>query len=232
MKVKISMFVIAIIISVTHILQAQNESDTIQNCKVLKENISLIYKGGCKDGLAHGNGIAVGIDKYDGKFKKGLPHGFGIYTKPTGEKFVGYFKEGNKHGKGKYSFLFNGRDSTINGFWKNDSLIKIIIPPYYKVDKNINVTRYSIQKMSNGDRVMFSFLQNGVQNTTITSFHLNSSKGTPITIGSKQGFENIEFPVTFRVTYITLNSLRTTTQRVEFEVTINQPGDWVVTLHN
>ncbi len=226
------MLAVAIILTTTHILQAQNEPDTTQKCRVLIDNISVLYKGGCKDGLAHGNGIAVGVDKYDGKFKKGLPHGFGTYTKPTGERFDGYFKEGKKHGKGKYSFRFNGRDSTFNGYWKNDSLIKIIIPPNYKVDKNINVTRYSVQKMSNENRVMFSFLQNGVQNTTISNFHLNSSKGTPVTIGSKQGFENIEFPVTCRVTYITFNSLRTTTLRVEFEVTINQPGDWVVTLHN
>ena len=44
-------------------------------CKVLMEEISDWYQGDCKDGVAHGNGIAKGIDRYEGKFKKGLPNG-------------------------------------------------------------------------------------------------------------------------------------------------------------
>lgn len=226
MKLHDFIFTTSIILTSTLILSAQ------ENCKVLKEEISGKYEGNCKNGLAHGNGLAIGKDIYHGKFKKGLPHGYGTYTWLTGEKYVGYFKEGKRNGKGNYSFSNHGKDSTYNGMWKNDSLTKIILPPKYKIEKNINVTRYSIQRMSTGNRVLFLFLQNGVANTTITNFHLISTKGTNTSLGEKQGFENIQFPVTCKVTYLTLSSSRVATLRVEFEVTINEPGDWVITLHN
>lgn len=208
-------------------LQAQEST-----CKVLDKRISEHYKGRCKNGLAHGNGVAIGVDKYDGKFKKGLPYGFGIYTQFNGGKYTGYFKEGKKHGKGTFTFKFQGRDSTYNGIWKSDSLVKVILPPKYKIEKNINVTRYSVQRMTSGNRILFQFLQNGTQNRSITNFHLIANKGTYLKFGDREGYENIDFPVTCKATYITRSPSGTTTLRVEFEITINQPGDWLITIHN
>ena len=45
------------------------------DCKATKAEISGTYVGGCKKGLVHGNGIAQGIDRYEGQFIKGLPSG-------------------------------------------------------------------------------------------------------------------------------------------------------------
>jgi len=45
------------------------------DCKVLIPEISGQYVGKCKKGLAHGKGLAIGIDRYEGSFKKGYPEG-------------------------------------------------------------------------------------------------------------------------------------------------------------
>ena len=48
-----------------------------ENCKVLMADIEGEYIGGCKDGLAEGKGLSKGKHRYEGDFKKGLPHGNG-----------------------------------------------------------------------------------------------------------------------------------------------------------
>ena len=48
-------------------------------CKVMDSNIGVTYKGECKDGYAHGFGVAKGRDTYTGNFKDGLTHGQGKY---------------------------------------------------------------------------------------------------------------------------------------------------------
>ncbi len=46
--------------------QAQNAG-----CKVRDQDIAAIYKGACKDGLAHGQGLAKGRDTFEGEFREG-----------------------------------------------------------------------------------------------------------------------------------------------------------------
>lgn len=55
-----------------------------EKCKVLSPAISDTYEGKCKGGFANGKGIAVGTDRYDGQFSKGLPHGVGTYSWANG----------------------------------------------------------------------------------------------------------------------------------------------------
>ena len=59
--------------------------------KVLLNEISGSYKGGCRDGLAEGKGNAEGEDRYSGEFKAGLPDGKGKYTYKNGNVYNGYF---------------------------------------------------------------------------------------------------------------------------------------------
>lgn len=87
-------------------------------CKILKPEIAASYSGDCKKGLANGNGIATGKDKYEGKFKDGLPQGNGTYEYANGDKYEGDFKDGMRSGNGKFTFKFLGRDSTYLGMWK------------------------------------------------------------------------------------------------------------------
>ncbi len=202
------------------------------NCKVLKPEISTSYSGDCKKGLASGKGIAAGIDKYEGKFKEGLPHGAGIYRYANGDIYEGDFKEGKKNGNGKFTFKFLGKDSTYTGIWKEDQLVRQVVPPPYIIDQTSNIQRYSVRKTSAGNRVMFSFIQNGKTNLSITGLSFAGTAGSPLTIGQETGFDNIQFPFHCKVSYTSSNSFQSTTFAVIFEIQINEPGQWQVTLYN
>lgn len=79
---------------------------------------------------------------------------------------------------------------------------------------------------------MFSFMQNGANNRSVTGLLFAESSGTLLSIGQDQGFDNIQFPFNCKVTYITLNSFRVVSENVIFEIQINEPGHWMITLFN
>jgi hypothetical protein len=205
-----------------------------ENCKVLKPAIAGNYSGNCKKGFASGNGIAIGTDKYVGEFLKGLPDGKGIYTWATGESYRGEWKGGKRSGEGEYTFLKNGKDSTIYGTWLDDKYIgpiERILKP--RIISKTGLDRYTIQESSNNkNRVLFDIYQNGARNTGISNFMSSSSSGYDTNIGLSAGYDEVTFPVTIKVTYTTMNKLKTASYFVEFEVEIYEPGDWRVSLHN
>ncbi|MFY9151621.1 MAG: hypothetical protein WAO52_06395 [Prolixibacteraceae bacterium] len=203
-----------------------------QNCKVLKPEIAAKYTGECKKGLANGKGIAEGTDLYDGKFKNGLPHGKGLYRYANGEIYEGDFKNGMKDGNGKFSFKYLGKDSSYSAVWKEGHFIKKITPPPYQIIQSLYVARSTVMKVGEGNRIMFTFMQNGTDNYSITDLSFAGNAGTSLNIGRDQGYDNISFPFTCKVMYVTSNSLRTASYRCVFEVQINQPGQWQVTLYN
>ncbi|BBE16416.1 phosphatidylinositol-4-phosphate 5-kinase [Aquipluma nitroreducens] len=202
------------------------------NCKVLKPEIATSYSGECKKGLANGNGTAVGTDKYEGKFKDGLPQGNGTYHYANGDVYIGDFKEGMRSGNGKFTFKFLGKDSTYMGMWKEDKLVKKIVPAAYLVSQKQNLQRYTVQKIKTGNRVVFSFMQNGGNNRSLTGLLFTESSGTLINLGQDQGFDNVQFPFNCKVSYSTLNSFRSSNTDVIFDIQINEPGQWVITLFN
>jgi len=227
MKPKHLLTTFSLLISLTHISYSQSE-----NCKVLKPEIATSYSGECKKGLANGNGIAVGTDKYEGKFKDGLPQGNGTYRYANGDVYEGDFKLGMRSGNGKFTFKFLGRDSTYMGMWKEDQLVKKIVPPAYLISQKLNLQRYTVTKIKPGSRVMFSFMQNGANNRSVTGLSFAESSGTLLSIGQDQGFDNIQFPFNCKVTYNTLNSFRSASTNIIFEIQINEPGQWMITLFN
>jgi len=72
------------------------------DCKVVDPELQGYYKGGCRNGLAHGKGYARGTAEYEGGFRKGLKHGQGVKTWPWGDRYEGEFVADRKHGKGMY----------------------------------------------------------------------------------------------------------------------------------
>lgn len=92
-----------------------------QQCSVETKNLIGTYTGECKKGKANGNGIAIGIDTYEGEFKSGLPDGKGKYTWNNKDVFIGKYTKGLREGKGTMIFKKeNAQDSVVEGFWKKD----------------------------------------------------------------------------------------------------------------
>lgn len=203
-----------------------------EQCKVLKQEIAEKYVGKCKNGLAHGKGIAEGKDKYEGEFKNGLPQGLGKYTWSTGEVYEGRWKEGKREGEGKYYYKKNGIDSVKYGVWGKDIFIKKIVPSPYKVIRSTSVSRYTIRRIGEGERVLVAMMQMGNPNLTVTNLMFSPSSGNAFSLGSKQGYQNVTFPFSLKISYTTLNLLQTSSYPVEFEVEIKVAGDWEITLVN
>jgi hypothetical protein len=65
-----------------------------QACAVSIPLQSAHYSGGCQNGKAHGHGLAIGKDIYEGEFANGLPHGQGTYTWLDKNCFTGQFING------------------------------------------------------------------------------------------------------------------------------------------
>jgi hypothetical protein len=200
-------------------------------CKVLKPEISGKYMGKCKNGLADGKGLAEGTDKYEGKFAKGLPNGTGKYTWATGEVYEGSWKNGKRDGQGKYTYKTNGVETVDFGLWKDDEFIKKIVPAGYTVFRSTSITRYLVKNLGQGNRVLFTLMQNG-NNTQTSNLNLFSTSGNSFSIGSKIGYENIDFPCTLKLSYSCPNKLKTAFISVEFEIGIKEPGNWEITINN
>jgi len=61
---------------------------------------------------------------------------------------------------------------------------------------------------------------------------ISSTSGVETKLGSLIGYEFIEFPVTIKVNYETLNKFKSAIYQVIFEFEITEPGHWRVEIHN
>jgi len=77
---------------------------SVADCKVIDPELQGTYEGGCKNGLAHGMGVAKGEAEYEGEFTKGLKDGQGVKTWSWGDRYEGGFKDDRRHGKGVYTW--------------------------------------------------------------------------------------------------------------------------------
>ncbi|MEN8229313.1 MAG: hypothetical protein ABFS38_14235 [Bacteroidota bacterium] len=209
------------------IIYAQNE------CKVLIPEISGSYTGGCKKGLAHGKGSAVGIDSYEGRFSKGFPNGSGTYRWADGAVYEGEWSKGVRDGKGSMSYPTDGLDSIVTGIWKDDTYLgKELIPPY-QITMSRGVIRSSIRKineMGTGFRVAIYLA--GKFNNDVEDFTMVCDSGEEYTSGRFIAIQNAILPYSVSIKYRTWNALHTSQSEVVFEFTINDPGTYEVSLTN
>lgn len=215
-----------VLLFVSTVLMAQTD------CKVLVENLSESYVGKCKNGLAHGKGLARGIDTYKGKFREGYPDGKGTYTYADGSIHIGDFKKGRRDGKGKYSFMADGKEMLQEGYWKDDSYVGPVKPKAYKIKMKRNIDRYTVSRVGEGDDIRIFLKQNGRNNSSVTDMMITASSGDEMTVASNFGYKNVEFPFTIVLRYQTANKIRTASMEVLFELEIIEPGNWNVTIHN
>jgi hypothetical protein len=217
------LFLIVVLIFGNYVYAQQSD------CKVTIADISGSYSGGCKNGLAHGKGVAQGTDRYEGQFIKGMPDGKGIYKWANGTYFEGQWKNGMKEGFGKMVY----RDSVVTGYWKGDKYQgKKLIPPF-KITNSRSVSRSTITKsvdVANGVRIRI--LQGGSDNTTIEDFSLSYDSGNEYRMTNIYGIQNTSLPLDVKITYRTWNQLHTAQYEVLFEFTIYDPGTWEVVISN
>lgn len=81
---------------------AASAAQQAPSCRVLDAELAQSYQGGCKNGLAHGQGVAVGLARYEGQFRKGMKFGQGVKTWPWGDRYEGGFVDDRKEGLGVY----------------------------------------------------------------------------------------------------------------------------------
>ncbi len=199
-------------------------------CKVLVPALSGDYDGDCKKGLAHGKGIATGIDRYEGRFVKGYPQGKGKYEWSTGESYEGDWKKGKRDGIGTYYFKYHGRDTVFAGKWEQDNYIG---PDYErpKITQKLNVDRVNFNRLGDGEKVEMIVYQGGSPASEVYSFTVVGSSGTEYSVGKTVGFTGVIFPFNCRVTFGTLNAFRTQSFNCVVDYEINEPGSWQVKIY-
>jgi len=202
-----------------------------EDCKVLIPELQGEYEGKCKKGLAHGKGVARGIDTYEGNFREGLPNRKGRYEWNTGEIYDGEWKKGVRNGEGKYMYKKNNRDTTIAGLWEEDRYIGPV-PEKPKVIRKFNLDRVSFYRQGDGAKVEITFYQGGNMVSNLGNFMMVGSSGTEYSVGKAVGFDNVNFPFTCNINYSIQNYFRTQVFNCDLEFEINQPGHWIVKVHN
>lgn len=204
------------------------QENSISDCKVLLESISENYQGDCKDGLAHGKGIAKGTDVYEGKFKKGLPQGNGTYTWANGDYYIGNWKEGKRDGKGEQFTIASG--DKIKGIWADGEFVKEIKDPDYKIVMTRGVTDVSITEVigSVPGTIEFVFFRDGIARSAVDELTLEGTSGTLQLSTAYKEFNNVEFPFEGIVNFTAPNRFTMATAECSVKFIINKPGNWKV----
>lgn len=201
------------------------------DCKVLIHEISGQYIGKCKKGLAHGKGLAIGIDRYDGSFKNGFPEGKGVYTWVNGEIYDGEWKQGKRNGIGDFTYVQDGKAAFLSGIWEDDRYVGPV-PEKPKVLTSIGIERFSFQRQGDGNQITINLFINGSINSGVEDYSIITSSGTPFRSGNAIGVQSITFPLTCKVSYYSWNKMHTSKVYSRFEFHIDQEGRWFLNLHN
>ena len=195
-------------------------------CKVLLPALAGSYEGGCRKGLADGDGVAAGTDIYKGSFRKGLPDGEGTYV------YAGQWKKGMRDGYGTFTYPVNEMDSIQAGYWRADVYIgKEQVTPYV-IQHKIGVTRASFLKQGTGDSfVSFKFARSGSTTYDIDGLIMQGSSGEESITTAFTGFQHTSFPFEGKIQFQAPNLLNFSTYNYEMRFVINEPGDWIITIY-
>lgn len=211
------------------------------DCKVLTPELQGQYNGECKKGLADGEGAAKGTDTYQGTFKKGYPHGFGVYTYSNGSVYVGALKKGIRDGYGLLNDMSSGDKVMYYGLWVAGKLvIANDARGLYRVNffKGATMIIPSVVRGTEyQNQIFLEFTEKGQPTKTATIVDYDISSGEFVdnldrTYNREIQFDNIaKFPVTLRLKYI-YKQADWRNQDCEFEVTLFTPGVWTIKLEH
>jgi hypothetical protein len=211
------------------------------DCKVMVPELQGQYNGECKKGLADGEGSAKGTDTYTGTFRKGYPHGYGVYFYSDGSSYIGTFKKGLRDGYGLLNDMSSGTRVMHYGLWVSD---KLAIPNdargLYRVNSFKGVTMVIPEVVRGNEfqnQIFLEFTEKGVPTKTATILDYKISSGEFIdnedrTYNREIQFDNItEFPVTLELKYL-YKQVDWRNQDCEFNVTLFAPGVWTIKLEH
>ncbi|WP_321307138.1 hypothetical protein [Marinifilum fragile] len=164
--------------------------------KVLMPAIGTKYEGEVKKGLAHGDGKAWGeSDFYVGKFRKGYPHGKGVYTWGNGNVYKGEFSKGKMSGQGELAIKRKALpDSVQVGYFKENKYIGKYKEPY-RVTSEQGIRKVEFQKNAgNINQVSIMVYADGKELNS--SLSIRDPKNTMIeNIGGNMTLTNVVFPI-------------------------------------
>ncbi len=198
-----------------------------KQCKVLLEGISETYEGGCRAGLAHGQGVAAGVDRYEGRFRRGLPHGQGTYFWANGDLYQGQWINGERHGEGSFFYSEGEESRELTGRWQNDEFVGERRQTPYTTGHIMNLKRYNLNRTDDGNMVLVTYYTHNRITSPPRDYIFQINSGSSIRVGQSAGFENVIFPAIITITYTHEGLVR-----VRFEATINEPGVWEIKLYN
>ncbi len=183
------------------------------------------YSGECRKGLADGKGEAIGVDHYIGWFKKGVPHGQGIYEWSTGEKHEGFWKNGLRQGAGTYYFFTKtGKDTLISGKWVKDEYVEEKTnDPDYKVTNKRSINRVSFIRQGEGNEIRVKIFSKGSE-TMPDDLMILGDSGNTRTEGRSRIFEGISFPFEGRITFTGISAIGTSTTDCLLDFKVYKPG--------
>lgn len=190
------------------------------DCLVKLPELFGSYEGDCKRGKADGTGTANGTDQYTGEWRKGYPHGEGVYTHANGNVYTGDFKNGEREGKGT---LTHG-DSTIqDGYWAGNLYMGTEKNPYDWLRPPNSMAGINVRKVNHtGNRMMVSPTLNGSPMAT-RDVYFHATTGSPFNTGTQFGFNDLQYPVDITVRYqITHQAI------MEFTMRVNHPGEYAI----
>jgi hypothetical protein len=201
-------------------LPAQAQPVKRKSCKVKIKELEGEFDGYCLKGLAHGEGMAKGEHTYKGEFKKGLPHGTGVYTYTEGSRYEGEFKNGMRHGKGK---MFKMGQEPVYGQWKNDEMIRELFEEDYKViiQRNVTAIRARVQD-TRKNRIEFFFNRGA----NIEQMDIVSQSGQLFQDNNLFRLEDVIFPEKIRMNYKVWDKLMSTQSDVLIDIEFTSPGNW------
>lgn len=217
LKIVLSLFLIGALA-----IPAQAQPVKRKSCKVKIKELEGEFDGYCLKGLAQGEGYAKGEHTYKGEFKKGLPHGHGVYTYSDGSHYEGDFKNGLRHGKGK---MFKMGQDPVYGQWKNDEMIRELFEEDYKIiiQRNVTTIRARVQD-TRKNRIEFFFSRNA----NIEQVDIVSQSGQLFQDRNLFRLEDVIFPEKIRMSYKVWNKLMSNQNDVLIDIEFTSPGNWRV----
>lgn len=201
-----------------------------ETCKVLLPSLAGKYVGECSKNLADGTGEATGEDFYTGEFSKGLPDGKGKYIWKSGATYEGEWKKGMRDGNGIYITKVSGRDSILNGIWKEDKYLGAKRMDPYVIEYRNGIGRVTCMRIGDRPYVKYKFTRGGGEAYIVSNVMLQGSSGSESNNAQFTGFEEVKFPFKGKITFTAPNAFNASTISGELRLTINQPGSWLVSI--